>query len=882
MVAVLRRTLCVEEAAVLPDLWRDRRFGLLLLLTLLLLGMAYQVRLPTAVNVGAFGDRAFLWASPLQADSGFNGDEHLIAEGLDYRWTKHVSWVRFRDLGWNGPISVSLRLRGWRPEGQGPPWVEVWVNGVFGGRFQASGEWEERAFRFDEYPGRPADIEVLVETSPFNPGGEDKRFLGVQLDWVRLEPLPGGTSPVRPPWQQLVLWTAVIALLYAGLRRRFSRGAFWAGLVLSVAVATGLIVCRHWLTAFAVWSLYAAGGLCLLAYADHVVHGLQRWSRRARSLPFYFSLVLVAVSVLLAFIRWAVGAVPKLGPRPDAILLVVFVAAAVLYALLTWDRPLRRLLNRVDESLRGPWLAGILLAILLVGLTVYEFTYIREMQFIGHADYADNGVVARNLLAGRGYAVDYVTQFFQPYSDLSHPQETWPLLQPTLIAPFFALFGESAFVAKLPNLLLQLALAVGLYAVGRRVFDRRVALVAVILTLLNPFIFRLVIFPTSDLAFTLFALLTLAQFFRASETEREGTFRWGSYAWAGVWAGLMMLAKPNGVLFTGTCLLWDLLWRFRERRWQGWWRSWLAFGVPAAVLFAPWVVRNLVLFGSPIHSTESSDAWILKYQEWEEIYRIYFDDVPDRSWLLRHGFDRVMQAMGTEFRKWWHYFSRDANALLTLIGSALALGGALTLRRRAARLFSLVGLTLVLFGTFICTYWHVEERYFIPFIPWLALLAARMLWWLYDALAYRRNRQGRPRGTGFAWLGLAAVVLACLQITAPFSQEAKAKQEVDRMKGEEMQAYTWLAENSDPDDVIMTRVPWQVTFYTGRRTVMIPQDGLEDAERIAELYGVRFLLMDGDARGKRAALNRAVQARDVAELVYDQGGVQIYAFPVEP
>lgn len=866
----------------MPSLRRDHRFALLVLLAFLLFGMAYQVRLPAAVDVGALGDRAFLWASPLQVDSGFNGDEHLIGEGVDYRWTKRLSWVRFRDLAWNGPLSVSLRLRGWRPEGQTRPPVEVWVNGVLAARFQASGEWEEHTFRLDAYPGQPADIEVLVKSTTFNPAGEDIRSLGAQLDWVRVEPMPGGSYPVRPPWQQLVAWTVVIALLYVALRRGFGGLAFWVSLVLAGLIAAGFVALRHWLTAFTAWALYAAVGLCLLAYADALVCWLRRWARRARSLPFFCALFGAGLVVILAYIRWAVRTVPELGPRPDAILLVVFVAAAILYALLTWDRPLRRVLGRLDERLRGPWLAGILLVLLLVGVTIYGFIYIREMQFIGHADYADNGVVARNLLAGRGFSVDYVTQFYHPYPDLSHPQETWPLLQPVLIAPFFALFGDSAFVAKLPNLLLQVALAVGLYTVGRRLFDRRVALVAVILTLLNPFIFRLIIFPTSDLAFTLFALLTLAQFFRASELEREDQFRWVSYVWAGVWAGLMMLAKPNGALFVGICLVWDLFWRWRERRWQGWWRSWLAFGVPAALLFAPWVVRNLVLFGSPVHSTERFDAWILKYQDWEEIYRVYFDDVPDRSWLLRHGFDRIAEAVGTEFRRWWHYFSRDANALLTLTGSALALGGLFTLRRRAARLYSLVGSVFFLFGVFICTYWHVEERYFVPFIPWLALLIARMLWWLYDVLACRHRGRDRPAVTGFAWLGLLVVLLVCLQITAPFSREVRSKRAMDQMKEQELQAYAWLAEHTDPDDVVMTRVPWQVTYYSARRTVMIPQDGVEEAERVAEMYGVRYLLMDGDARGKRAALEQAVRRGEDVELVYDEGGVQIYRFPLEP
>ncbi len=870
----------------MPSLWRDWRLYLLVLLALLLISLACQLRLPAWVDVGALGDRAYLWASPLSADTGFNGDEFLAEEGLSYRWTKRASWVRFPDMAWNGPLRVSARVRGWRPERQALPQIDLRVNGLLAGRFEATGDWQILTAELDHYPGSTADLEVLLECPPFSAGGADRRVLGVQLDWVRVDPLPGGPWPTLPAWRQALLWATGLAFIYVALRRWLKAYALWPLVLLAVLVAAGFALRRHWLTPYTAWVFYAAASLAVLSHVDLVLYWLRALGRRARPSLFGAVLAGAGVTVVTGYVRWAVEIVPGLAPRPDAILVLIFFALAILYALVTWDRQVRRLFARLDGLLRQPWLPGALVILLLAGVTIYGFGVIRDMQFIGHADYADNAVVARNLLAGRGFAVDYVTQYYNADLPLSHPQETWPLLQPVLIAPFFQVLGASPFAAKLPSLFLQLALALVLYALGTNLFDRRVGLVAVLLTLLNPYTFRLIIFPTSDLAFTLFALLTVAQFFRASERERAAAPSLGSYAWAGVWAGLMMLAKPNGVLYVGIAVLWDLFRRWREFRWKDAWKAWLAFGLPAAALFAPWVLRNLLLFGAPVHSTERFDAWILKYQEWEQIYRLYFDDLPNRSWLLRYGFDRVSEAIGTEFRKWWQYFSVDTNALLTLTGSALALLGTLVLRQRDSdhgrapiRLFSLVGPIFFLFGTFICTYWHVEERYFVPFIPWLALLAARGLWWIHDTLAYRRDEQGRTAPTSFGWLGLLLVVLACVQMVSPFPQEAIAKWQLDQDKRQELRAYAWLAENSAPDDVIMTRVPWQLTYYTQRRSVMIPQDGLEDAQTIIGKYGVRYLFMDGDARGKRATLRQALQSDPAWKLLYDEGGIQIYQVP---
>ncbi|MFN8513407.1 MAG: hypothetical protein U0841_12620 [Chloroflexia bacterium] len=39
---------------------------------------------------------------------------------------------------------------------------------------------------------------------------------------------------------------------------------------------------------------------------------------------------------------------------------------------------------------------------------------------------ADNAVVARNLVQGQGFSVDYVAQFYRDWPTLRHPAETWP------------------------------------------------------------------------------------------------------------------------------------------------------------------------------------------------------------------------------------------------------------------------------------------------------------------------------------------------------------------------------------------------------------------------------------------------------------------------
>src|SRR4029077_12090166 len=106
---------------------------------------------------------------------------------------------------------------------------------------------------------------------------------------------------------------------------------------------------------------------------------------------------------------------------------------------------------------------------------------------------------------------------------VTRPQETWPLLQPVWIVPFFAMFGPTAWAAKIPNLLLTAALALLIYTAGARLWDRRVGLTAALIILTNYLFFRLVIYTTSDLAFTVFAFGAIYLFYRATTDDRRTT-----------------------------------------------------------------------------------------------------------------------------------------------------------------------------------------------------------------------------------------------------------------------------------------------------------------------------------------------------------------------
>ena len=204
-----------------------------------------------------------------------------------------------------------------------------------------------------------------------------------------------------------------------------------------------------------------------------------------------------------------------------------------------------------------------------------------------------------------------------------------------------------------------------------------------------------------------------------------------------------------------------------------------------------------------------------------------------------------------------------------MVGSLLALVGGLTLRRRQARLMQLVLLSFAPYTVFLALYWHAnEERYFVPLIPFLALLAAGALWRIHDAIA----SVGKDRGRPLALLVLGALLVLALKpgwveaadktSTAPISNYADWQADIA--------AFAWLKANTPPDAVVMTRVPWQLNFHAERPAVMNPNTAdLPTLLRIAQYYQARYLLVNAQTNNKDAAaiaLRDLLQGREVSNF----------------
>ncbi|MGQ9774125.1 glycosyltransferase family 39 protein [Chloroflexus sp.] len=883
-------------ADTVPSLRATVRVLLFILALALLAGaMAYQAPPQGRVAIGWPGDRLFMGVSPglgrIPVERGDLFADELTPDSPTgrSRWTRERAVIVLPNVGAGSPLQLTLMAQGWPATVGAQPTVTVLIDGAVVGSFVPKPTWEAYSFVVPGIAHQYGDLTLVLQSSATLFDERDPRPKGVRLAEVRI--LPAGETALwlPPAWPAVALmgWNALLLVLFL-MRLRLNQSQVYVITAIGIGTAAiGLAVARIWMAAILNVAMIGLLVLLVIAYRQPLLFYLRFLVQRyGQGQALSYGLVAVALVcfgyVLLHVINWMTAAGIRLFWQvfPDSLLLTLL-GTTLLALFLTYGRAgLPRLSDRLVDVLASRRGARLILGGFAVTWLGFEATVIAALPYAGHADYSDNAIVARNLVRGRGWVVDYISQFYYSYDSLTRPQETWPLLQPVWIAPFFALFGPTAWAAKIPNFVFDVILIVLIYAVGSRWWDRRVGVTAAVLVLTNYLFFRLSIYVTNDLAFVVFSMAAMAALLQ-SNTDPARQWRWLFIS--AVSTGLMMLQKPSGAMFALGMGLWQLailanhlrMAGDRQQRYQR-----LRIGLTpiivwsaiALLILSPYLVRNIILFGKPVYSTESYDAWVLDYRgvsgdAWSEIYRVFAPEwggpgLPDRSWILRWGFDATFTKFETQVRELRAYlmpawpgappvlaalFSHDAQKnILTPLGAWLALTGLLAAIAYRRRWLGLLAFTYTPYIIFMLTYWRTnEERYWVALIPWLALLAAWVIWAGYDRLAAVGDRRWAPLGL---ILALAAIITIVAGSRADIEDKVRNEPQIWQ---QDLAAYEWLHANTPPDAVIMTRLPWQVNWHTERPAVMIPNtDNRDLLLQIARHYGAQYLMLENQMRVK--------------------------------
>ncbi len=900
---------------------RRRSLWLTLLAALLFGVLAYQFRSTYVVPVGSWYDRVAI-------RDGWWGDE--LADNQRYRWTSGHSEIEFANQGVPQNTSaywLYLRLQGYRPSGASPV-----ITLTFGSKvLQTINTTNEMitygpiGIDYRTLQATGTNPRLIIDSQTFTVLG-DSRLLGVKVASVSIIPAPEqDIGPTLPTLLPIVYVIFLSLFAYLTIIRQRILGIAAAIIAFAVAVYSLLINLP-----LSVWLLPTATifalALLLITWRSELFGWYPPLIARLRSLP-EDSQRMVSQQIVKTDKRIGLADNEDVGAQ--------FIAPSV-------DAPqgvINQAPTKAENSklkTQNSKLTLVLIAALIV-YAIFALWLIGKVDFIGHADYADNAVVARNIAHGLGATTDYVAQFYSHYPSVQHAADTWPLLQPLITVPFL-LVSDTTFAAKLPNLMLMLMLTASVFYVGKRIWDARVALLAALLIMVNPAFLGMVVYPINDLAFTLlfFWLIYIVITRRLSEAAS-----WLAWAVWGILAGLLIWSKPSGVSLLAALFgyaLWVALKRPLPltptlppdgRRGIG--RrtiiSSLIVVVVALAVVSPLIIRNVTTFGSPFYSTESYDAWVLKWNPpFERIYSYWSaNDLPNRSWLLRYGYDAIYRGIGREVQALWAGNSPTGGGSGLLggdIGRPLAIALAILAlfvapkgwrhirgtgrqdeqrfaptdgqqaqgEQRFAPTESVVTsllLSLVIYAAFVTLYWHYEPRYFYAYIPWVYLLASAALFWLYGVTAHaplphppRLPREGNNspplQGRGNR-VGLRVIVATLLVVVyAGFLLYTSISQlvvDTGNYVGATplVAAAQWFGANTPPGTVAMSRNPWEFSWHSQRLGVMIPLDphdlnrSLPQIKAAAQQYGATYLMLD-HLGGPGASYFRTDWRRDIAPM----------------
>jgi len=363
--------------------------------------------------------------------------------------------------------------------------------------------------------------------------------------------------------------------------------------------------------------------------------------------------------------------------------------------------------------------------------------------------------------------------------------------------------------------------------------SRRIAFGAAILALFPGPLF--ILYPAVDnfALIGLFGTLVLYTSTRAIRSERPG---WWLVA-AGAASGAAALSRIDGVLLTvAPATAWLI-----GRGWSPWQRiggrpSW-AWGVSSAgaflVVVAPWLLRNLAVFGTAMPSAGGHTLWITSYNDQFSIsHDITLATYLDWGWA---------NILGSKFETW----AVVAGRTLVLMGGFLVLplvGGLLTFRRRPELAPFLVyfGLVFFLMGA-LFTFHAPQSAWYHTAPAWLGFAYPVAL----AGIAPTFTRLGRwwtflrrPQTHAFlAAVGLIAAVILSILGSANLYGQWERGRALDEL------AANFFIDRGLTDDVVMHRDAAALHLISGNPAIAIPYDPYPVIEDAARAYEARWLVI---------------------------------------
>ena len=467
--------------------------------------------------------------------------------------------------------------------------------------------------------------------------------------------------------------------------------------------------------------------------------------------------------------------------------------------------------------------------------TAFQIYAVAANPFIGRSDSASYAMVMRNVVEGKGLTIDSVSHFFKRYPDIHHEQDQYPVLPSLLLAPLYLLFGKTVFGAKLLNLLFYHLILWLTYRFCSRLADEKTAIFAVFVYMACDAMWDLSLYCMADLGSCFFTVLFVFLLFEWLEESGSAEKKSQRLIACGVLGGLMLMEKVINHVTLFSFVFFILVQNQRKGGIK--YRAALIISLVALFVALPDYWRNFYFFGTPIFSYGGHLAVADKMDpSVNGMYRIFFDQpVSFARYLHDYGMAHWLGAVGQNSWRLVKGLLISGNLLNPVVILAGIFGIARICDRHQLRLLLLIW--FLLFTGFMCVVQSYQARYYVPFVPFVAMGASFVF--VRSILPFFRT----------AIRQFTALVVMGLVLAFPLIGSA-APDIFGEKKAGFVELAAWLERHTPAEAVLMTRSPWETSFHARRRTVMTPKGGREAVNRIVDIYGVSYFVIDGyrDAR----------------------------------
>lgn len=455
--------------------------------------------------------------------------------------------------------------------------------------------------------------------------------------------------------------------------------------------------------------------------------------------------------------------------------------------------------QRVRSARASPSLVADVAVVVAAAAVVGVAVFVLQFQGLGLPDAMKYGQLGRNLARGEGYTTDMIRPLaytFDP-SLAAHHTFVSPPAFPTLVALAYLLVGVSGGAVAGVATLASVVTTPLVYLLARDLYDRPTGLVAATLFATSFVVlkFALLGYPTTTFL-VVFTLLLWA------------LHRGARPAIVGALLGLGYLTRFNTLLFVPGVLWYVAVTTdapLGDRRTL---RRVAAVLGAAAVVVAPWGLRNVLLVGDPLFSLHKYE--IAMFTSVYPGYLLYhqFEPVSPVAFALAHP-----AALAGKVATGAVTLYTEVPDLFRFPTAGLAVAGLFVPATRRRRTFlAAVGLMAAIQFVGI-TPIHAIPRLFIAFTPVVAILAA-------TAIIQVGRWIELPRARTAAVVGLLALVVLPNLLTAFVIYDPPGVPPAESLgAGDGLDA---VHARTDPGDAVVTDVPWAVAWQADRPAVWLP------------------------------------------------------------